>query len=177
MRISDWSSDVCSSDLKRYRHIFGAGVLREAFPAGTELEAFLAADDAVSVFAVLGFATSRDDRERRGDVEGGERAFEAAVRLDGEICDGGHDKVSWIDRDHPDGACTRGREPPSPEHRDGEPRMGLTAGGDPRPTEKRPRGVDDRPGRLAAAVIHRLLDKGTCGTARHLDRKSTRLNS
>src|SRR3546814_12273898 len=65
-------------------------------------------------------------------------------------------------------ACTRGREPPSPEHRDGEPRMGLTAGGDPRPTEKRPRGVDDRPWSLAAAVIHRLLDKGTCGTARHL---------
>src|SRR3546814_16333003 len=114
MRISDWSSDVCSSDL----------------------------DDAVIGFAVLGFATIRDDRDRRGDVEGGERAFEAAVRLDGEICDGGHDKVSWIDRDHPDGACTRGREPPSPEHRDGEPRMGLTAGGDPRPTEKSPRGVE-----------------------------------
>src|SRR3546814_13586140 len=127
MRISDWSSDVCSSDLKRYRHIFGAGVLREAFPAGTELEAVLAADDAVIGFAVLGFATIRDDRDRCGDVEGGERAFEAAVRLDGEICDGGHDKFSWIDRDHPDGACTEGREPTSPEHRDRDPPQGLTA--------------------------------------------------
>src|SRR3546814_9501053 len=99
MRISDWSSDVCSSDLKRYRHIFGAGVLREAFPAGTELEAVLAADDAVIGFAVIGFATFRDDRDRRGDVEGGERAFAAAVRLDGVICDGGHDTVYWINRD------------------------------------------------------------------------------
>src|SRR3546814_6446401 len=109
---------------KRHRHIFGTGVLREALPAGTELKAVLAADDAVIGLAVLGFATIRDDRDRRGDVEGGERAFEAAVRLDGEICDGGHDKVSWIDRDHPDGACTRGREPPrSEEHTSEHPSL------------------------------------------------------
>src|SRR3546814_813225 len=63
-------------------------------------------------------------------------------------------KSPGFDRDHPDGACTRGREPPSPEHRDGEPRTGLTAGGDPRPIEKRPGGwTIDRGGLLPPSFI------------------------
>src|SRR3546814_2777644 len=61
MRISDWSSDVCSSDL----------------------------------------AAVRDERDRRGDHQGRERALEAAVVLDGEICDACHLKSPWMPGDHP----------------------------------------------------------------------------
>src|SRR3546814_14417114 len=41
-------------------------------------------------FVVLGLAAVRDNRDLRGDVEGGERAFEAAVGLAVAVGDGGH---------------------------------------------------------------------------------------
>src|SRR3546814_11264548 len=75
MRISDWSSDVCSSDLC-------------------------------------------------GDAERGKRAFEAAVRLNGEICDGGHVISPESSGPIPDGAQGRARERPSPSERSEERRVG-----------------------------------------------------
>src|SRR3546814_18664704 len=46
-------------------------------------------------------AAVRDDRDRRGDHQGRERALEAAVVLDGEICDACHLKSPWMPGDHP----------------------------------------------------------------------------
>src|SRR3546814_194754 len=113
MRISDWSSDVCSSDLDR--DIFGASILREAVPACAQLEAVLAADDAIIGFGFLGLAGVGDDGDRRRNGEGGERAFEAAVVLHGEVSDSGHDKNSFgCSGTIPDGAQRRARLPTSP---------------------------------------------------------------
>src|SRR3546814_1041010 len=104
VRISDWSSDVCSSDLvngaelrsrQRDRDIFRAGVLGEAVPAGAQLKAVLAADDPVVRLVFLGLTGVLDQRDLGGDVEGGKRAFQAAVLLLGEVCDGGHDVCSF----------------------------------------------------------------------------------
>src|SRR3546814_6397512 len=61
-------------------------------------------------FAVLGLATVGDDRDRCGDAERGKRAFEAAVRLNGEICDGGHVISPESSGPIPDGAQGRDRE-------------------------------------------------------------------
>src|SRR3546814_19214999 len=94
MRISDWSSDVCSSDLvngaelrsrQRDRDIFRTGVLGEAVPAGAQLKAVLAADDPVVRLVFLSLTGVLDQRDLGGDVEGGKRAFQAAVLLLGEV--------------------------------------------------------------------------------------------
>src|SRR3546814_10160707 len=72
---------------ERDRDIFGASILREAVPACAQLEAVLAADDAIIGFGFLGLAGVGDDGDRRRNGEGGERAFEAAVVLHGEVSD------------------------------------------------------------------------------------------
>src|SRR3546814_9400818 len=82
-------------------------------------------DDCV---AVLDLATVGDDRDRGGDAERGKRAFEASVRLNGEICDGGHVISPESSGPIPDGAQGRARERPSPSESAGEPRTGLKIG-------------------------------------------------
>src|SRR3546814_18988029 len=78
-------------------------------------------------FAVLGLATVGDDRDRCGDAERGKRAFEAAVRLNGEICDGGHVISPESSGPIPDGAqggASGGRSPSVSEGRSEEGRVG-----------------------------------------------------
>lgn len=75
-------------------------------------------------FAVLRLAAVGDDADRRGDVERGEGAFEAAVSVDGEGCDSRHvlspevlgDHPRWRQKERPRTAVT--------ERSEGEPRRG-----------------------------------------------------
>src|SRR3546814_245044 len=67
---------------QRDRDIFRTGVLGEAVPAGAQLKAVLAADDPVVRLVFLGLTGVLDQRDLGGDVEGSERAFQAAVLLD-----------------------------------------------------------------------------------------------
>src|SRR3546814_5140889 len=145
MRISDWSSDVCSFDLgggERHRHIFGAGVLREPIPAGAQLEAVLAADDAEIGFAVLRLAGVGNDRDRGGDVQRRERAVHGAVGLRGKVGDSSHDQNSFgCSGTIPEGAHRRGREPSSPERSEGRTQDGVDGIRRSRPAERRQGGL------------------------------------
>src|SRR3546814_3829213 len=72
MRISDWSSDVCSSDLERFeRHVVAASFDVAAQPADRELVRHVAADVKADEIARrhrlgIGVAVERSEERRVG---------------------------------------------------------------------------------------------------------------
>src|SRR3546814_11446509 len=116
LRISDWSSDVCSSDLvfeldqpgpDPVRAELGradlevqvglAARLRDLAPGGADLVALASVDPIVG--RVLGHFVDGDDGECGGDVEGLEGAREEAVVAIGEGPEGaGHSVVPFRSR-------------------------------------------------------------------------------
>src|SRR3546814_2983412 len=60
MRISDWSSDVCSSDLRRV--VAGVNAERSDVAAAMAADAATAGADAVMVFPPFSWALGADDR-------------------------------------------------------------------------------------------------------------------
>ena len=103
------------------------GVLRDPVPTAAQFEAVLAADDAVIGLVVLHLAGVFHERNLGGDAERRELAFEGAVSLLCQCCDGSHGLFLSVARGpFPDDAKERGRTPPSPSAARGTP-CGLTA--------------------------------------------------
>ena len=77
---------------------------------------------------VLDLAAVGKDRDRRGDGERRKRAFEAVVRLHGQICDGGHINSPWLPGDHPGWRLPKGPGAAvTAAQRRANPAQGLTA--------------------------------------------------
>src|SRR3546814_18581568 len=84
MRSSDWSSDVCSSDLDRRRQLDMAHTLAPDLRQG-DLDAALLADDAAVLHALVLAAQALVILDRAEDP-GAEQAV--ALRLEGPVVDG-----------------------------------------------------------------------------------------
>src|SRR3546814_8343290 len=114
MRISDWSSDVCSSDLKTFHRLQELLVAAEMFGLRMEvraqtaaLEAALEAAARVGSLELVGVEVLRDDHvalhaHDLGDVRDPPRAVTHARDLDAEI-----DGVCDLGADRPDRKSTR----------------------------------------------------------------------
>src|SRR3546814_9348659 len=103
MRISDWSSDVCSSDLERRiveleAQIFRAGLARRLGPGRPELDA-RCADPVVGrllVVALAGADTRLDAKRQGADFAGVDAVFAAGVAAN--LC---HDNLLQVMRCRP----------------------------------------------------------------------------